>query len=340
MGRRPAVGATRSALGRGNLTIEASSSRSAPRWMSWAPRVTIAWAIVYGSVRIWWAIGEAPAPPPLDADLVAFTGWSAVALCAAAAGITLVLRTAPWRWLLFVAAWGVSAALLMASAVLLLDVVGGLFPGLGVEFHPVAFVSRAACMGGAVLVGAVAVAYRRRLRSSCLFCGRAGTPVHPARPPRWAWWGAYAAVAGCLVRLVAQLAVGFDTLQEDGGGSLWAFEAGFLLAGAVLPLALVHRWGRVLPRWVPMVSGRRVPRWLLLGPAFAIAGAMTAYFGFSLLKIVAETLSGTWDEGAGSLPLWFFWVAVPAYLTWGIGLGVAAVGYYQVTRPRCRVCGR
>jgi hypothetical protein len=49
------------------------------------------------------------------------------------------------------------------------------------------------------------------------------------------------------------------------------FEAGFVLAGTLLPLALVHSWGRVLPRWVPLLAGRRVPRWLLLGPAFGIA---------------------------------------------------------------------
>jgi len=64
------------------------------------------------------------------------------------------------------------------------------------------------------------------------------------------------------------------------------------------------------------------------------------YFGVSIVQLTAETLSGTWDRGAGSLPLASFWVAVPAYLAWGLGLEVAALGYYQVTRPQCRVCGR
>jgi hypothetical protein len=31
---------------------------------------------------------------------------------------------------------------------------------------------------------------------------------------------------------------------------------------------------------------------------------------------------------------------VPAYLAWGLGLGAAALGYYQVARPQCRACGR
>lgn len=308
--------------------------------MTWVPPATVAWALAYGSVRIRWAIGDAPWFPPRGSDLIAFTGWYAAGLCAAAAGIAIVLRTAPWRWPLLVAAWGVSAALLVASAVLLLDVIGGLFPGLGVSFHLVAFVSRAACMSGAVLVGANAVAYRRRWRSACLFCGRTRTAVHPTEPPRWARWAAYAAVAGCLTRLLAQLAVGFGSSLLHGGGSVVMFEAGFLLAGTVLPLALVRSWGRVFPRWVPLLAGRRVPRWLLLGPAFAIGGGMSAYFGFTAIKLAVETLNGTWDQGADSYSLAFFWVAVPAYLTWGLGLGAAAIGYHQVTRPRCPECGR
>jgi hypothetical protein len=109
-------------------------------------------------------------------------------------------------------------------------------------FHPVAFVSRAAGVGGTVLVAANAVAYRRRWRSPCLFCGRTRTAVRPAQPPRWAWLGVYAAVAGCLLRLLAQLAVGFGSSLLHAGGSVMAFEAGFVLAGTVLPLALVHPW--------------------------------------------------------------------------------------------------
>lgn len=309
---------------------------AAPRWMGWTPQAAVSLALAYGAARVFWAVRGAPSSGPMHTDLIAFTGWRAVALCAAAAAVALALRTAPWRWPLLVAAWGVSAALAVACPLLLLDVVSLLLPGSGVPFHPPAFASRAACLAEAVLVAAAAEAYRRRWRSACLFCGRTGVRVRPAALPRWARWAAYLAVAGCLVRLGAQVAVGFGGLRRAGGPA-YAFEAGFILAGIVLPLALVQSWGRVFPRWMPVLADRQVPRWLLLGPAFAIAGGLTVYFGGALVYLAARTLSGTWTQVAG-LPLAFFWVAVPGYWVWGLGLGAAALAYYRVTRPVCRVC--
>jgi hypothetical protein len=251
---------------------------------------------------------------------------------------------ARWWWPLLIAAWGVCAAHLAACPLVLLDAVNGLLPSLGVPFHTVAFLSRAACLTEGILVAATAAAYRRRWRSACLFCGRAGMQVRPAQPPRWAWWAAYAAIAGCLARLGAQLGVGFAMIPRPSGTRLviegLVFEASFLLAGTVLPLALVHSWGRVVPRWVPLLAGRRVPRWLPLGPAFVIASLMTVYFGITLVKVAADTLSGAWRHSFSPLPLAFFWVAVPGYWIWGLGLGAAAIAYYQVTRPPCRICGR
>ena len=56
---------------------------AAPGWRRWASEAAIAWALGYGSLRIYWALGTAPSPPPIHTDLVAFTGWWSVALCAA-----------------------------------------------------------------------------------------------------------------------------------------------------------------------------------------------------------------------------------------------------------------
>ena len=122
-----------------------------------------------------------------------------------------------------------------------------------------------------------------------------------------------------------------------------AFEASLALAGVVLPLALVHRWGRTWPRWVLGLAGRRVPRWLVLGPAFFTSGGVTVYFSVLLGQMVAERLAGRNpfppSEGL-DLPETFFWVAVPAYVVWGVGMAVGALFYFRITRSWCDGCGQ
>jgi hypothetical protein len=52
---------------------------------------------------------------------------------------------------------------------------------------------------------------------------------------------------------------------------------GFVLGGTLLPLALVHSWGLIWPRWIPAPAGRRFPRWLVLGPAIGISGGLVVH---------------------------------------------------------------
>jgi hypothetical protein len=256
--------------------------------------------------------------------------------------VVLGLRNAGWSRLWAIAGWLVASSLVAASALLLLDVVGIVLPGMGVTVDLAAVASRAACLAGGLLVGAYTVSYQRHWRGACPACGRTGE--EPAPTPGattwWAWAAAGAAIGGWLVRLLAQVAVGVGDKLLRGNASVVLFEAGFMLAGTVLPLALVSRWGRIAPAWLPVLAGRTVPRWLVLAPGLALGVGMTTYFGLTLIMIAGQTLSGTWHDSGGSLPLWFFWVAVPAYLVWGLGLGVAALAYRHATRPRCSRCLR
>lgn len=70
-----------------------------------------------------------------------------------------------------------------------------------------------------------------------------------------------------------------------------------------------------------------MPRWLLLGPGFGLGLGLTVYFGVGTGQLAVETVTGSWDPGDGTYPLWFFWVAMPAYLLWGLGLTAASVAY-------------
>ncbi|MGH3357317.1 MAG: hypothetical protein ACRDO7_00845, partial [Nocardioidaceae bacterium] len=111
-----------------------------------------------------------------------------------------------------------------------------------------------------------------------------------------------------MVRILARAAVGFGETPMSGGVSVLVFEAGFLLAGTVLPLALVHGWGR------------RIPRWLVLGPAIGVSAGIVVYFGLMLAIMVAERLQGRNPfppSGGLDLPEVFSWFAVPGYVVWG-----------------------
>ncbi|WP_460889980.1 hypothetical protein [Promicromonospora xylanilytica] len=302
--------------------------------------VIVGWAVLYGSVRVYFALGNAPTFSPLPRDLLLYSYWGAVALCAAAGLAAVALRLTSGNRAVLAAGWAVTGAILLACPLVLLDIVGGLLAGLGIPVDLVSLASRAGMLSGALLLGAASLSYQRQMRGGCQRCGRTRPTVRDERTPGWAWWAAYLAVAGCVVRIAAQLSVGFGDLMEEAGASLVVFEAGFVLAGTLLPLALVHRFGVVWPAWVLPLAGRRVPRWLVLGPGFVLGGMMTLYFGFGLAQMAGELVSGTAEYGDGVSSAGFLWTSVSAYLLWGAGITAASVARFRATRPSCRTCGR
>ena len=276
------------------------------------PRTALTWAVLYGCVRVWFALGNAPDWKFPGGDLM-IPDWAAVLVCVVSAGAVIALGRRPRSRLLIRSLWVLAAVWVAAAALALLDVVGGVLPGLGVPFDLSGMLSRLAALCGAALLGRTALIYQRRLGP-----GRS-LQVTPA----WAVIGAWTAVAGCLIRLAAQAVVGFDSTPYGASLSLVLFEGGFLLAGIVLPLLLVYRVGRFFPRW------------MLLLPGAGLGGGISAYFGVGLLQMIAAALQGDPVYGGVGLPNAFFWVAVPAYLVWGVGLAVATYGYHLRTRkPR------
>lgn len=268
-----------------------------------------------------------------------FPGWGAVGLCAAAAAAALGLRSTERSRAALAAAWAVAAAMIAAGPLFFLDVIGGILAGIGLPVSAPSILGRGGMVARAALLAVAALAYRRRLRGACARCGRRGHHLRPEGVPAWAFAGAYAAVTGCLVRLAAQYGfAGLDGVPRNGGAALVVFEIGFLLAGTLLPLALVHRWGLIWPRRVLGPAGRRIPRWLVLGPAVFIAGGMIAYFGFQQVEMVADLVTGAPTDTDG-VPggLAFLWVSIPAYTVWGLGAATAA--RLRQTSPACGRCG-
>lgn len=299
----------------------------------------VAWALGYGALRAYWAVGHRPYFPPVGGDLVSLSGWGVVGLAAVAALVGLLsgIRSLPAvaRWSVAIAGVVSAAGLVFAPFLLLLDVVALLFPGVGIPFAFAAFASRLGCLAGGLLAGAVSIGLARELRGICPRCGRRTDKEADGRTPRWAYAAGYLAVLGCLTRLAAQAWVGFTAVPRaytESAVSGVLFLVAAILAGTLLPLALVHAWGRRLPSWLPLLGGRRVWRWLPLGPGLFVSFGLTAYFGMGLVQLVAE---GGYGD-AGGLPAAFFWVAEPAYLLWGLGLLVAALSYRSRTHSACR----
>lgn len=143
-------------------------------------------------------------------------------------------------------------------------------------------------------------------------------------------------IVAALVRMAAQVIADVSAGSSPFYGAetdaaTLAFGVGLLLAGTMLPLALVQRWGTVWPRWLPGVAGRAVPRWLLLVPAGLLAGGMTVVFGTSMVRFLLDPSGST---ATSDYPPVFWWFVLPAYLVWGVGLLVLVVAYWTRTRPR------
>jgi hypothetical protein len=300
-------------------------------------RTALVWALTYGAMRTYWQLHGSPSGlSAIGTDLVVFTGWWGIALCALAALLAAAMLRPRRRLALpvLVGATTVALALVAASVMLVLDLIGNVFPGMGIDRYPLGAASRVACATGGVLLALAARSFRQQSGIRLRVLDRLQTVLTPLdRTPRWAYVAAYVSMAGCLTRIAAQAVVGFDESPLSG----IAFEGCFVLAGTLLPLALVHSWGMVWPRWVVGLAGRRVPRRLVLWPGVGVSVMIVTYFGVMLGQMVVERLHGRNPfppDARMDLPETFFWVAVPAYVVWGAALGVTALSYHRRTRSR------
>ena len=176
---------------------------------------------------------------------------------------------------------------------------------------------------------------------------RRGHPVGPrcpvdrdrvAAPPAWVVRTAWIGVAGLIPYIAAK------TFIAAGGGvaGLTAADMGevrglagrlqdygidvtavYALAGGLLLLALTHRWGLA------------VPRWILLTPGW-IGAATLAPYGVILLVVLP--LLGTGVLDAAGTSLWWVAIGAGAFAPLGTALAVTTVSYQRRTRPRHR-CG-
>ncbi|MFF5705498.1 hypothetical protein ACFY7H_23835 [Streptomyces sp. NPDC012794] len=109
------------------------------------------------------------------------------------------------------------------------------------------------------------------------------------------------------------------------GLSVFAEMLGFLTLG------LVQRWGEVVPRWLPLIGGRRIPP-----PAAVIPAGL----GAAVLTLLGAMGSIGWNDpgnmGAPGSPTGVaYWVMTACYMplvAWGPMLAVVTVAYHRRRR--------
>ncbi|MFE0427556.1 hypothetical protein [Streptomyces sp. NPDC058953] len=117
-----------------------------------------------------------------------------------------------------------------------------------------------------------------------------------------------------------------------GRGSLYLIGLSlFAEAVGLLTLGLVQRWGEELPRWVPVLGGRRIP---------VAAAVVPASVGAALVTWVTFAGALNWNDadnmGAPGSPDGVdYWLMTACYLpmlAWGPLLAVVTVAYYRRRR--------
>jgi hypothetical protein len=351
------------------------------RWSEWAAYAAAAWSPIYGGLGLYWALGGAGFPFGSENDpraalsvlggARAETGAPVIAVLGlAGAVVALAMARTRGRGIVRRAllgfAWTASAALallipdyrvLVAVAYAPIFLFGAPFGWPPADYFenalPWPVVNQFVCIAGGLLWSATAVAYGRRGRNACGYCGRTDDTAGwtaPDSAARWGKWAAYVAVIVPVLYAVTRFAwalgiplgISEEFLREGQATGLWwagAALAAIAVGGAILTLGLTQRWGEVFPRWIPFVAGKRVPIWLAVIPA-SLVSVMVTEAGLMFVRL---TFFGTFRLGERSLTLDENWAAIAPELVWpvwGVALGAATLAYYYRRRVECIHCGR
>ncbi len=270
-----------------------------------------------------------PAVPPYR-PLVAAAGWTATVLLIgfAATGVALdILLT------------------IMKGISLLTGDRGVLDPDMNWTLSG----ARVASLIAGTAVAVATIRYRRRALGACSRCGRTphGANNHDDAAEVSGLSG-YTRHAGYVSALLAAAYGGFKAQWGLGGTlglddphafgddvHLWTPGLGDTavlgLIGVALGIGFARTWTpRFIPRWMPLTAGY-VGSVMLISTGLMGTG-MTVAHG---LGLVDPPQAGD----LGGVSAWVFQGIYPLFLTWGLTMASAALGYHYRTRGRCGACG-
>jgi hypothetical protein len=213
------------------------------------------------------------------------------------------------------------------------------------------------CIIGGFFWLAATVCYTLKSGEACLYCGRkkdADSWNSPFNAARWGRIAVFVSLVAPIFYAVTRYAwaLGFplgmsvEYLRSGQESGIWVSGlsmATFGLAGSLLSLGLVQRWGEIFPRWMIGLAGRRIPVALAVVPA-GLVSVLLVVGGIGIWSALPQMVAVVRDGGAvGFRVFWEVFIQVgPTLLfpVWGVALIVAALGYYFRRRGPCQVCGR
>ncbi|MGW5684327.1 hypothetical protein [Nonomuraea sp. NPDC003754] len=295
----------------------------------WAASAAAVWSVAFAAAGAYWAAWGAGFPfgagdPRAEQVGSLFAAAEPGPVGAAMAVLGLLgavvavgmARATPARGPL-VFAWAMSGALLVAVPdIRVIQNFAYLFMGYtGLWDGPLLFM--VFCIAGGALWAAAAWVHQG---------GGTREPVRWGRPVTYA--AALLALPYAISRIswAAGIPLGIPAEDiaagnADGGWISETVLGGLCVAGAVLTIGLVRRWGEVFPRWIPFLRGRRVPVWFAVVPGLA-ASVMLVQAGARLyLAMLTGDITITAERWGTFLP-------GLAWLPWGLALAAATYAYY------------
>ncbi|MFI0463478.1 hypothetical protein ACH347_05295 [Saccharopolyspora sp. 5N102] len=278
---------------------------------------------------------------PRSRILFELPSW-ATPLAAAAGVLGAALLMSPLRARRAIVAinGGAVMLLLWASGGILFDLLR-LFGLMGFGPDWPMFATRAFALASAILLFRSTVLRVRALAGACGCCGGPAAP-----PPRWlGYLGVLFALPYPVIKtawaLGGTIGLDYPDPARDGFTSGWLVVPAALV-GIVLSLALVHRWGRIWPGWVPGLAGRPTPRGLLLFGGWFGAGLLFTMGPTGFADVIADLISGT--SSANPIPGMHYWPGALFYVSWmcwALVLGPSVYLYQRATRRKpCGTCAR
>lgn len=318
-----------------------TSPATGHRTAALAPWLAGLWAIVCTGTAVLHLVRDTGAPwVPTPASVLGSSSSADVSALIvalgtlAAAGLVLRPRSARVAGALLVTS-GLVVALLLADVraltflgygpMLLLGLVG---IGPASEVDGAVLVPALAAVGHSVGGLALVLTGATAIRASSAR-GSGWSPRSAARVCRAAVVVAVAVPAFyALTRLAWALGITFgvrdEFLVELGDGKYAGLGLALAaLAGCVLTIGLVRRWGEVFWSWLPVLGGRAVPVAMAVVPSVFV-GSVVFSAGLAFWRLV---LVGEIDETPGAVADWAAWAPELFWPLWGVALVVAGLAY-------------